>query len=499
VSRVTTSVVVPGSEVGPFLRPRDGFVLEREAERGRFEAVEGPVRGYRRSVEVKDLGDGRARVGQTIDYHLALPYVGWLFAWPVRRALARGGPGMPWWAPPDRVDARGAAALALLSVAAVVGGYLTVLLTSSIAFAARDFGAGAGAQGVAGVVVRFGGAVALVLAAAAADRLGRRRVIVGAAAIGCLATAAGALAPSLPWLAATQAVARPFGLALLICAAIAAAEEMPAGSRAYAVSVLGLSAGLGAGITYMVLPLADVASWGWRLQYVLPVLGLIPVAAIRRHLPETRRFAAPHAETGLAGHGARFWLLAASAVLANLFAAPASFFSVRYLTVEHGFSAAEITAFALGTGTPGFIGVVIGGRLADTRGRRPVGAVAIAVGTACTALFFLSSSGVALLGWALLGSIVGAAALPALGVYGPELFPTAARGRAAGLLSLAGLAGSASGMLAAGFLADATGRMGPAIAWLSVGPLAVAVLVLAAYPETARRSLEDLNPEDAAP
>jgi hypothetical protein len=29
-----------------------------------------------------------------------------------------------------------------------------------------------------------------------------------------------------------------------------------------------------------------------------------------------------------------------------------------------------------------------------------------------------------------------------------------------------------------------------------VGPLAVSVLVLVAYPETARRSLEDLNPED---
>jgi MFS family permease len=338
--------------------------------------------------------------------------------------------------------------------------------------------------------------VALFLTAAAADRLGRRRVIVGSATLGCVATATGALAPSLPWLAASQAVARPFGLAMLICVSIAAAEEMPAGSRAYAVSVLGLSVGLGAGITSMALPLADVAPWGWRLLYALPLLALVLVAAIGRRLPETRRFEAPHPNAGLAGHGRRFGLLAASALLASLFATPAAFFAIRYLTVEHGFSAAQITAFALGTGTPGIIGVVIGGRLADTRGRRPVGAVAILVGTVCTVLFFLVSSGAALWGWALVGSVVGSAALPALGVYGPELFPTAARGRAGGLLALAGLVGSAVGLLVAGFAADAVGRFGPGIAWLSAGPIVVALLVAVAYPETARRSLEDLNPED---
>jgi MFS family permease len=95
-----------------------------------------------------------------------------------------------------------------------------------------------------------------------------------------------------------------------------------------------------------------------------------------------------------------------------------------------------------------------------------------------------------------IGSVVGAAALPALGVYGPELFPTGLRGRAGGILALAGLAGSAAGLLIAGFLADDLGSLGPAIAALSIGPLAVALLVLVAYPETVDRSLEDLNPED---
>ena len=113
MSRVVTSVEVGSeTEADPFLQPRDGLVLERAVAPGRFEAVEGPLQGFRRSVEVEPLEGGRLRVNQSVDYRLDLPFVGWLFAWPVRRSLVRGPPGMPWWAPPQRVDARGARALA---------------------------------------------------------------------------------------------------------------------------------------------------------------------------------------------------------------------------------------------------------------------------------------------------------------------------------------------------------------------------------------------------
>jgi MFS family permease len=385
-----------------------------------------------------------------------------------------------------------------LSLAALIGGYLTTLLTATITFAGREFDVGAGGQSVVGVVVRFGGAAALVLTAAAADRLGRRRIILGAAAVGCVVTAVGAVAPSLPWLAVTQAVGRSLGVAVLICVVIQAAEEMPAGSRAYAISVMGLSAGLGGAMAIGALPLVDLGERGWRLLYLVPLAGLLLLWWMHRHLSESRRFAAPHAEAGMAGHGGRFWLLAVSAMLINLLAAPAGFFANRYLSLEHGFSGADITLFAFVTGGPSILGVVLGGRLADTRGRRPVGAVALTVSAVTTALLFLSS-GVALWVWALIGSVIGAAALPALGVYGPELFPTGLRGRAGGMLALAGLVGSAAGLLVAGFLSDRIGSLGPAIAALSVGPLVVAVLVLVAYPETAGRTLEELNPEDREP
>ncbi len=501
MTRVVTAEVVPQEHVNRFLEPRHGLVAERPVGDGRFEAADGPVHAYERSVRVEDLGDGTARVTQTVEYRLAVAYVGWLFAIPFRRAMAREDRPdgkTPWWAPPQRVDARGATALGALAVASAIGGYLTGLLTTSITFAGAEFGEGSGSQAVAGVVIRFGGAVALVATVAAADRLGRRRVILGAAAVGCVLTAAGALAPSLGWLTATQAVARPLGVALLICASIAAAEEMPPGSRTYAVSALGLAAAFGAGVSVAALPLADLGERAWRILYVLPLAALPAVWSLRRVLPETRRFAAAPARARLPGHGRRLWLLAWSAFLFNLMAAPAGFFQNRYLDVERGFSALGISVFTLVTGTPGALGVIIGGRLADTRGRRPVGAIAVAGYAIAHAILFLVAGP---LMWVMntVGAIVGAASLPALGVYGAELFPTSLRGRAGGILALAGLVGSATGLLVAGTVADATGSFGPAIAPLAIGPLALAVLVMAKYPETARRSLEDLNPEDRSP
>jgi MFS family permease len=494
VARVVTTRIVDREGAAASLEPRDGLVVERPAGPGRFEAAEGPVRSYLRRVDAESRADGRLRVTETIEFELAIPYFGFLFALPFRWALARDR-RRPWWAPPDRVDARGATALGVLAVLAVIGGYLTTLLTTTIAFAAREFGSSAGAQGVAGFAVRFAGVIAVVGVLWAADRVGRRRVILACVGLGCILTAAGALAPSLAWLAAAQAVARPFAVALLITMAIAAVEEMPAGSRAYAISILGLATAFGAGIAVMALPLADLGVGGWRILFALPLAGLLFLRGVRRHLPETRRFQAPHPEARMEGHGRRFWLLATTAVLANLLAGPATFFANRYLADERGFSAAAISVFILATSTPGAVGVVVGGRLADTRGRRPVGAVAVAVGTLATVTIYLTSGPWLWLA-ALVGALVGSAALPALGVYGPELFPTALRGRTGGLLSVLAVVGSGVGLLVAGFMADATGRLWPAMVALAPGPLIVAVLVLVAYPETAHRELEDINPED---
>lgn len=514
MARVVSRSTVDGRGLEAYLRPRTDLLLERDCGGGRFEAVEGPVRGYRRTVEATPAGDGHFAVVQTVDLTLAVPYFRWMFMLPVRRVLARAGrPTAPWWAPPARLDARAATVLGCLGVLAVVFGYLNTLFTQTVTFAGEEFHAGDTAQGVAGAVVRVGGLVALVVVSMA-DRRGRRTVLLWASSLGCALALTGALAPSLAWLTASQMLARAFATALLVLVAIVAAEEMPAGSRAYAVSLLAMAGGLGAGICVVSLRLADLGVRGWRLLYVVPVVGLPVLVGVRRHLPESRRYllhAPGHAtppgdgpmagrrgRSAMTGHGARLGLLAVAGLLTNLFIAPQSQFSNRFMRVERGFSGGRIGLFSILTGTPAGIGIVVGGRLADTRGRRRVGATCILVGTACTVAFFFSR-GWALWAWALLGTTVSDASIPALGVYGPELFPTSVRGRANGIVAVCTLGGSAAGLVLAGLMADSFGRIGPAMAVLALGPVLVAVLVLARYPETAGRELEDINPEDRAP
>jgi MFS family permease len=500
VSRVVVRSETDAAGLKQILRPRTDVVLERDVGDGRYEAESGPVLSYGRTVDVvRGTVPGQAvLVTQTVDFRLAVPYFGFLFVPLFKRALRRPGTGRaPWWAPPARLDSRGASVLGTLALLTLASGYLNTLFTQTSPFAADEFGAGNSGLGVAGSVVRVGGLIALAVMIQA-DRRGRKLVILWATTAGSLLALTGALAPSLPWLAASQMLARAFSTALLLLVTIVAAEEMPAGSRAYAVSLLAMSSGLGAGVCVISLRLADLGTRGWRLLYVIPLLALPIVGAVRRRLPESRRFIAPHVPGAMAGHGGRLLLLAASGILVNLYVAPSSQFGNQFLRDERGFSGARLGLFSVVIGTPAVIGIVAGGRIADVHGRRIVAAVALTAGTLCTLTYFFSA------GWrmwvgATVGAIISAAAIPALGVYGPELFPTGLRGRANGLVAVSSLLGSAAGLILCGVMADSFGRIAPAMAVLAGGPLLLAVLVMAAYPETAGLELEDLNPEDRSP
>ncbi len=498
MTHVVTRSTVTTEELEVALLPRTDLVRERKVGDHAYEAAVGPFERYRRTVAMTPLYDGRVELTQTVDFTLAIPYFRWLFVLPFKVGLGRPGRSRPpWWAPPQVLDARAASVLGALGLVAIVMGYLNTLFTQTITFAGEEFGATKSAEGVAGAAVRVGGLIALVVVAAA-DRRGRRAMLVFATTAGCALAVTGSLAPSLPWLTTSQLLARGFATALILLVAIVAAEEMPAGARAYAVSLLAMAGGLGAGCCVLSLRLADLGARGWRLLYVLPALALLAAADLRRRLPESRRFVARHAEAPMAGHGARLWLLCATSFLTNVFVAPNSQFGNRFLRSELGFSGAKIALFTVITVTPAGLGIVAGGRLADVRGRRPVGALAVALGTALTVVVYFSE-GWAVWLWAFLGTMVFDASIPALGVYGPELFPTSLRGRANGIVAVSGLVGSAVGLVSAGFLSDQFGRIGPAMAILAVGPALVAALILTRYPETAGRELEDLNPEDRSP
>ena len=294
---------------------------------------------------------------------------------------------------------------------------------------------------------------------------------------------------------ASQTLGRPLGLALDFMIAVVATEEMPRNSRAYAVSVLAMASGLGAGVAVVALPLADLSESSWRLVYLVALVWIVVAVDIVRRLPETHRFERPHVVAPPLDRR-RFAVLAAIALLGNLFIAPASLFQNGYLEDERGFSATMIAVFTIVTATPAFIGLVIGGRVADMRGRRRIIALTLPAGAAFGVLSY-SIGGPPMWFAVVLAATISGIAFPALAVYRTELFPTGNRSRASGLLTAAALAGGIVGLLVMGHLLDDGHSHGAVIGGLATAELAVVFVVLVWLPETAHKELEELNPLDA--
>lgn len=461
----------------------------------RFGQDDGPFTAYERTVTSdRDVGE----LVESTAYTMTIPWFGWLFHRPVRRVLARDRSHQSWWAPPDRLDATQLLVVGLLAAASMSAAFVNTLFTQTVNFAADDFGISDTGIGVAGAVVRAGILIALP-AAIIADRIGRRRVIVAVAWLGPLLSLLGALAPSFVILVATQTLARPMGIALAFLVGVVASEEMPRNSRAYAVSVLAMASGFGAGVAVLSLRLADLGESGWRYVYLIAAVWCVVALDLTRRLPETRRFTAAHIETRKRlprMNLRRLALIASVAFIGNIFIAPASFFQNRYLADIRDFSGGMIGIFSIAVGTPASIGLILGGRVADTSGRRRLIAFTLPLGTAAIVTAF-AVGGPPLWAFSLIGGILSSAAYPALAVYRTELFPTGNRSRAAGLITAAALVGGIGGLLTTGWLLDAGWSYGQVMALLGLCQLAVTVLVVAAYPETAHLELEALNPEDA--
>lgn len=482
-------VLIPRDDLvgeGPPVTSADGTVA--------FEQEHGPFASYRRTVETSDT-----EIVEATSYRMQIPWFGWLFKRPARGVLARRLSHTGWWLPPDRLDATQLLVIGLLAAASMSAAFVNTLFTQTAEFAADDFGVGNTGVGVAGAVVRAGIVVALP-AAVLADRIGRRRVIVVVAWLGPLLCLVSAFAPSFEILVATQALGRPMGIALAFLVGVIASEEMPKNSRAYAVSVLAMASGFGAGIAVMSLRLADTGESGWRLVYLVSIIWCVVALDLVRRLPETRRFAAEAAREDRPRRAPRldkkrFALLAAVAFMGNIFISPASFFQNSYLEDVRNFSAGDIGLFSILVGTPAGIGLIVGGRIADQRGRRRLISVALPASVVAIVAAF-SMGGLGLWVFSLLGGILGSSVFPAMAVYRTELFPTANRTRAAGFITAFALVGGIGGLLATGQLLDRDWSYGSVMALMALGQVVVTVLVVAAYPETAHTELEDLNPED---
>jgi MFS family permease len=454
---------------------------------------------------------------------LRVPYFGWVvrfITWIAAgaalrhagAALTAAGRDEPAPPPPRRVpflpptafSVEHASRLAAVALVGALANFSGSLLTQNGDAVTDSFGRSDEALGFALALSRVGVLFALV-ASALADRVGRRRLILGGLATAALANGVAAVAPTFEVFTASQVVTRAALQCTVIVASVAAVEDAPEGARAYSLSLFALALGLGFGVSVLLLPLADLGDDGWRIAFALSAATVLVLPSLGRNLRETRRFRSLTARTRERGHvaevfdrryGGRFLLLGVTAFLTNVFAAPSSQLTNRYLTGAHDFSNSEVALFrGVTAGLPGVLGVLVAGRLAESRGRRPVAVIGLLVASVFQIVFFLGDG--ALLWLTPSIAIVAAACVGvAVGTVNTELFPTEVRGTSNGFLLVCGVAGAALGLLLATQLKDAVGGLGIAIAICGIAPLVAATLVLPRLPETRARRLDDVSPSE---
>lgn len=390
--------------------------------------------------------------------------------------------------------------LALLGLASLPFAFINTLFTQTVSFAADDFGRSDADIGFGAAVVRWGVLIVPPIALVA-DRVGRRRVLVTTAWAAPILAALGAMAPSYGWLVASQAVARPLALVMNVMILVILTEEMSSDLRARSIGYVAIASSAGAGAAVIALPLADVSPSGWRVLYALSLLWLPVAFVLARHLRETSRFTRLGANGSAAESSsivpARLVVQVVAGFLTSIFVGAASVYLVNYLRDERNFDALTVSAFTVVTALPSGLGILVGGRLADLRGRRAIGALMLAVGSLLVAGSF-AVQGVAMWVSEIVGGICLGIAFPALGVYRGEMFPTARRGLGASTVTAGNLIGGSVGLIAAGTLLDAGWSYARVMGTLAIAPLIVSVVVICSFPETARRELEQINPRDGA-
>lgn len=375
--------------------------------------------------------------------------------------------------------------------------FINTLFTQTVAFAADEFNISKSGQGVGAAIVRLGIVICLPLVALA-DRRGRRPMMIAMAWAAPLISALGAFAPNYYSLVATQAIGRPLGLTLDILIAVVAVEEMPRNGRAYATGLLAVLSGIGGGVAVASLPLADISLTSWRFIYLISLVWLVVAVALMRWLPESDRFIrhipqsrmrATYVADALRGNLGR---ICSVVFLTNVYIATASIFQNRYLKEERGYSAALVAIFTVLTSSPATFGLIIGGRVADERGRRILGATLVPIGAFLLALSF-STSGYIMWIVATLGGLAFGISYPALAVYRGELFPTRTRGLAGGIIMTSALIGGIIGLIGGGWFLDANGSYGQVMMWLVIGPVIASAIVWFRYPETAHMELDEIT------
>ena len=147
-------------------------------------------------------------------------------------------------------------------------------------------------------------------------------------------------------------------------------------------------------------------------------------------------------------------------------------------------SATLLLVFSSGAGT---VGLLIGGRLADTIGRRVTTIFAIGLGFIGGVGFYFVTTGPLIAAAVFVGTLGATMLTPSFAAHRSELFPTRIRATAAGMITNVAILGSLTGFIIGALVVDTIG-LPSTVAVLGLG-LGVAATLVLQLPETRGKDL----------
>ncbi len=411
--------------------------------------------------------------------------------------------------PPD-VSLRQWRILGLVAGVSLFEQYDLYLFSLNLKHIQADLAIAEGDLGLLGSIVRAGSILAILITLAA-DRWGRRIVLLYTVVAYTILTGATALAPSAEVFVLLQFFARAFATAEVLIAVVVIAEEFPPQNRGWGIGALGAIQACGAGLASLMFSLVDVLPFGWRSLYLVGLGPLVLLAYWRRTMPETQRFQTVRRANDSRAAKPNLWLPAAQlfrhypgkllAIGSVLFfitvgTSAAGFFAPKYLQDVHAWSPAGVAVLMAVGGALGIIGNPLAGWMSDRFGRRSV-SIGFSTAFPVIAIVFYGALGILVpflwigLIFFMMGTEVTIAS------YSTELFPTSNRSTASGIRGVIATLGATIGLAAVSGLYVMVGSIWTAIMLLCGIGLLVPILFYLFFPETAGRPLEEIAPDVA--
>lgn len=395
--------------------------------------------------------------------------------------------------------------LGLLSVAELFDSYDVGLLSLALKQIQAGVGISEGDVGWLTGVIRLGVLPALGITLMA-DRIGRRRLLLGTVLGLTVCTFFTAFAKTPLQFVGMQFLVRTFAYAETALAVVVLTEELDSEDRGWGIGMLGALGSLGYGLAAIGFGFVAVVPFGWRGLYAAGAVPLLVLAWLRRELPETQRFEAQRnrqtqgswwrpAVLLVRSYPGRIAALSAAVFPLEFVTMASSTFVPKMLQELHGYSPGSISLLYLCGGAFGIVGNLVAGRMSDRFGRRSVVTVGVLMALVSFGGFYNVRGGWIVVPFWIFQVFATMGVGATFKALGTELFPTSHRSTASGVRAAVGTLGGVAGLGLESVLYGITGSHAEAITWMLPALLIPPVVMWLAVPETARRVLEEVSPE----